>query len=137
MLTEREITPRQTRYVTTITNALATRGHATNAELLGDIRSEFPEVSITTVHRVTSRLKARGIIGAAPSAASGAERFDTNPMPHHHFMCGQCGSVCDIPQTNEALKVMHQLKELSGRCAIAGMLTMQGTCLDCARKETT
>lgn len=135
MPTERTITPRQTRYATAITKALAVRGHATNAELLTDIREEFPEVSITTVHRVTTRLKDRSIIGAAPSTASGAERFDANPMPHHHFMCSRCGGVCDIPQTDEARMVMQQLKELSGKCAVAGMLTMQGTCLGCTGEK--
>ena len=137
MPTVQTITPRQTRYATAIAHALAKRGHATNAELLADIRSDFPEVSSTTVHRVTGRLKDRGIIGAAPATASGAERFDASPDPHHHFMCSMCSNICDIPQTNESTHVMQQLKELSGKCAIAGTLTMLGTCHGCAYKEET
>ncbi|MGB3945626.1 MAG: transcriptional repressor [Candidatus Saccharimonadales bacterium] len=135
MPTVQTITPRQTRYATAIAQALAKRGHATNAELHTDIRNEFPEVSSTTVHRVTGRLKDRGIIGAAPATASGAERFDTISTPHHHFMCSACGNICDIPQTDESKQVMRQLKELSGQCAIAGTLTMLGTCHGCAAKR--
>lgn len=124
---------RHTKYVDAVIAALARLGHATNAELHAAVKGEYPEVSATTIHRVTTRLKERGRIGCAPKPLTGAERYDINPEPHHHFVCQSCGGVCDIADTVEARAVMEQLKTLSGHCELAGSLTMQGECKGCVK----
>ncbi len=128
-------TSRQTKYATAVMQVLQGIKHATNSELLRELQKEYPEVSATTVHRVTSRFKERGIIGCAPKPTNGSERYDINPKPHHHFMCVQCSRICDVPETTEARAVINQLKELSGECALAGTLTMRGICKLCVKKE--
>lgn len=122
---------RQTKYAKAVLVALRQLNHATNLELLREVRKMYPEVSTTTVHRVSARLKERGVIGCAPKPTSGSERYDSNPEPHHHFMCVRCSRICDVSETSEARTVMEQLKELSGECAIAGTLTMRGICKKC------
>ena len=128
-------TTRQTKYVSAVIDALSTLGHATNLELQREVQKTHPEVSATTIHRVTARLKERGSISCAPKPTNGSERYDITPAPHHHFMCVACSRICDVPETPEALAVIEQLKELSGQCAIAGTLTMRGICKQCAKEK--
>lgn len=124
-------TSRQTKYVSAVLEALQGLAHATNLELLTEVQKQYPEVSATTIHRVTSRLKNRGVIGCAPKPTNGSERYDITPKPHHHFMCVGCSYICDVPETVEARQVIEQLKDLSGSCAVAGTLTMRGLCKQC------
>jgi Fur family peroxide stress response transcriptional regulator len=128
-------TSRQTKYVQAVYEALEILNHATNIELLTEVQKTYPEVSATTIHRVSGRLKDRGIISLAPKPANGSERYDSNLAPHHHFMCTRCGRLCDVPDTLDSRIAIRQLKKLSGDCAIAGSLTMQGTCKECAKEE--
>lgn len=128
------ITSRQTKYAKAVLGALQKLSHATNLELLREVQRSYPEVSATTIHRVTVRLKQREVIGCAPKSASGAERYDSNPEPHHHFMCLKCSRICDVIETEKASFVLKQLKELTKECAFAGSLTMQGTCIRCVKK---
>lgn len=129
------VTPRQTKYSTAVLVVLQELKHSTNLELLQEIKKIYPEVSATTVHRVTVRLKERGIIGCAPKPANGSERYDITPTPHHHFMCVSCSRICDVPETKEAKQVIEQLKNLSGECALAGTLTLRGVCKKCKPEQ--
>ncbi|MDL2363185.1 MAG: transcriptional repressor [Patescibacteria group bacterium] len=127
-------TARQTKYVTAVCQLLQAVRHATNLEILQKVQEVYPDVSATTIHRISARLKERGVIGFAPKTTNGSERYDANPTPHHHFMCVSCNRVCDVPDAPEARAVLRQLKALSKDCAIAGTMTMQGVCKLCANK---
>ena len=122
---------RQTKYATTVYEVFKELKHATNIQILEAVQQTYPEVSATTIHRVTARLKERGKIGCAPKPTNGSERYDITPEPHHHFMCVSCSGICDVPETEEARRVIEQLKELSGECALAGTLTLRGVCKKC------
>lgn len=122
---------RQTKYVQAVLDSLQDLHHATNLELWRIVRNTYPEVSTTTIHRVSKRLKERGTIGCAPKLADGSERYDVNPRPHHHFMCIKCDRTCDVPDTLEIQKITDRLKNISRECALAGPLTMQGICQKC------
>jgi Fur family peroxide stress response transcriptional regulator len=132
---EKTFTSRQTKYVQAVYEALQDLSHATNLQLLREVQETYPEVSATTIHRVSRRLQERGIIGFAPKSANGSERYDITLEPHHHFMCMQCGRLCNVPDTPAARLAIGQLKKLNDDCAIAGSLTMQGTCKQCVKKE--
>lgn len=119
---------RQTKYCRAIESMLSMLGHATNAELLTELRKNYPELSATTIHRATARLASRGEIAAAPSASDGSMRYDTNTVPHDHFMCNSCGVLRD---TNIKDKVVPILESSIGDCSISGRLTISGICKDC------
>lgn len=128
-------TSRQTRYVNAVYGALQELKHSTNLELQHEVQKTYPEVSATTVHRVSGRLKERGLIGTAPKPANGSERYDSSVKLHHHFMCIKCGRLCDVPDTPEGQIAIKQLAKLSRDCAISGSLTLQGICKKCVTKE--
>lgn len=107
--------------------------HATNNQILDFARQLYPEVTATTIHRVTARLKERGIIACAPKTTTAEERYDIDPTPHHHFMCSTCDRLCDVPENEQSRAAVELLGSMSRRCTFAGMVTLQGTCEDCAR----
>lgn len=122
------ITTRQTKYCQAIERMLDKFGHATNAQLLAELRMTFPELSATTVHRATARLTERGAIAVAPVAPDGAMRYDANTTPHDHFMCTTCGLLRD---TNVIANVAPILKAAIEDCQISGRLTISGKCKQC------
>ena len=122
------VQPRQTKYVESIQSRLAQRGHATNIELLNDLRSQYPELSATTIHRATARLASRGEISVAPSTKDGSTRYDHNLKSHDHFLCTSCDQLRD---TDVKSKIAPILEESIGDCQISGRLTVSGVCKQC------
>ena len=129
-------TERQTKYATVVYDTLKGMRHATNSEILIRVRKRYPDVSATAIHRVTSRLKARKVIGCAPKPSDGSERYDFNPEPHHHFMCTVCGSLCDVEDNETSRHLVDELKKLSEMCAFVGTLTLGGVCKKCVKTRT-
>ncbi len=123
---------RQTKYCRAIEDMLGSFGHATNAELLAELRKDYPELSATTVHRATARLASRGTIAIAPSAKDGSMQYDSNTSPHDHFQCLSCGVLRDADVKD---KVTPILESSIGDCRISGRLTFSGLCKLC--KEDT
>ena len=126
------ITQRQTKYCQAIEVTLTNMGHATNNELLIELRKSYPDLSATTVHRATARLSARGIIAIAPTSHDGSMRYDTNVVPHDHFLCTNCGILRDTDVKNKMIPI---LESAIGDCHISGRLTISGICKKC-KEET-
>lgn len=119
---------RSTKYSTAALDALNKLGHATNFELLDKVRVLFPDVSATTIHRVTSRLLGRDIIAKAPSDNFGSMRYDSNTKPHDHFICSICGGIRDI---DVAESFVPKISAEMGGCSISGRLVIYGDCEKC------
>lgn len=130
MTIETAIVPRQTKYCLAIELLMPVLGHTTNAELLEHLRSEYPELSATTIHRATARLVARGAIASAPQTQDGVMRYDSNTTPHDHFMCSSCGMLRDAYIKE---KVTPILEAAIGDCHISGQLTVNGICKKCMK----
>lgn len=121
---------RNTPQTTAIYDALSRLHHATNIELLTAVQSQFPDISATTVHRITKRLVQEGRIGELRSPLDGTMLFDANPNPHYHFGCRPCGAVQDISLTPE---LISGLKEAIGKPIIAGSLDIVGVSATCPK----
>ena len=130
MIIEIPLNSRQTKYCNAIKNILVIKGHATNNELLRELRKAFPELSATTVHRATARLASRGEIASAPAAKDGSMRYDDNIKSHDHFLCNNCDTLRD---TDVKEKITPILESSIGDCQISGRLTISGTCKNCIK----
>lgn len=119
---------RETKYCTAIRQAVAILGHPTNSMLLHYLRAEFPDLTATTVHRVTARLAERGEIGVAPSTKIGAVRYDADTSAHDHFRCTVCDKLCDA---NIKDKIVATIKTEMKDCRIPGNIILSGICKDC------
>lgn len=110
-----------------VLEALHRQRHATNQQLHDALSETLPELSLTSLHRITSRLVERGEISIVPTASRTAV-LDTRPDPHHHFCCTSCGGIVDIalpPQTVDSIQA-----QLGTHLADAG-LVVRGTCAVC------
>ncbi len=125
-------TQRQTKYCQAIETLLASLEHATNTELLVELHKTYPNLSATTVHRVTARLVARGSVVVAPSSRDGSTRYDTNAIPHDHFMCTSCGILRDADVKD---KVTLILESSMDDCHISERLTISGLCKNCTEEN--
>jgi len=130
MIAEVPLNTRQTKYCNAIKKSLTIKGHATNNDLLFELRKTFPELSATTVHRATARLASRGEICTAPATKDGAMRYDANTEPHDHFLCSNCDLLRD---TDVKDKITPILENTIGDCQISGRLTISGVCKDCIK----
>jgi Fur family transcriptional regulator, peroxide stress response regulator len=123
---------RTTKYSVAVTKYLADHGHATNTELVYELRKFWPDLSATTVHRVTSRLAEQGQIGIAPKDSNGNLRYDANTKLHHHFYCACCDVLRDIELDKELL---NKIEVNLGGCTLNGQLLINGACDKCFIKQ--
>lgn len=120
---------RTTKYVSAVRRHMQTLGHATNHQLLEALRVDYPDVSATTVHRVTARLLERGELQLAPSGQANVLRFDANTEPHDHFMCEACDLLRDA-QLGDIVRPQIE-RAIGDGCSISGSLTVSGICKKC------
>jgi Fe2+ or Zn2+ uptake regulation protein len=119
---------RTTKYTIAVLTYLQRHNHSTNLQIVKGLRDEFPELSKTTVHRVTARLLEQGKIHSAPATHENAVRFDSNVLPHDHFNCRHCDRLRDIlvPRT-----LVEEVQSQLGKCNIDGPITITGICSRC------
>lgn len=127
------IAPRLTKYCQAIENTLGKIGHATNSEILVELRKTYPDLSATTVHRATARLASRGTIAVAPPAQDGSMRYDSNTLLHDHFMCTVCGLLRDTDIKDKVVPILED--SIGEGCSISGQLTISGTCKNCTKGQ--
>jgi Fur family peroxide stress response transcriptional regulator len=122
-------TDRTTKYVYAVREHIQQVGHATNGELLAILRARYPDLSATTIHRITARMHERGELQLAPSGAANNLRYDANTEPHDHFMCEVCGVLRDATLSGELRPLIEQA--IGDGCSISGSLTVSGICKHC------
>ncbi|UWP61231.1 Fur family transcriptional regulator [Ruminococcus gauvreauii] len=79
---------------------LASRKDHPNADTVYEnIRQIYPNISLGTVYRNLALLESIGEIMKI-TTGDGADRYDGNVKPHHHFICTRCHSVIDLDMEN-------------------------------------
>jgi len=102
---------RKTPQTLLIKKLLSEKGHATNQELAREARKTFPNLTNTSVHRITTRLVDAKMASYAPNL-SGLKVLDMNLSDHDHFYCLQCDSLTDVNVTDECFyELQKQLKD--------------------------
>jgi len=123
---------RTSKYIVATQALMQRLGHTTNAELLDELRRDYPELSATTVHRITTRMVERGELQLAPSAFHNVMRYDYNVAPHDHFICSRCDKLRDA---NLDVKIRPLIEQSIGDgCSISGSLTVSGVCKTCQKE---
>lgn len=126
------VSRRITKYTDSILSILCQLQHATNAEIASRLRELYSNVSDTTVHRITQRLRDDGVIGLAPSSRQGCLRYDFSPESHDHFICSECDSLQDIKVPDS---VRCQIERQLDGCCFDGPLVITGVCQQCKNRR--
>jgi Fur family peroxide stress response transcriptional regulator len=123
MKTVLRMTP-QTQLVLSVSKKL---GHSTNHEILIESRKTLPGLSPTTVHRITKRLIANGLLADGPKI-NGQILVDANTSPHDHFLCNDCDGIKDLTINGS---IRDQIKKELGVNNLPSSLTIYGDCQRC------
>ena len=96
----------------------------------GQLRAEFPDISLGTVYRNLAMFKEQGLI-ASIGTVNGIERFDANTEPHVHFICNGCHRVDDLPEMEIPASLCSAANQYSGGQAEICHLSFTGRCREC------
>lgn len=122
---------RKTPQTLLVRSLLEERGHATNQELAAAARATYPQMTNTTVHRITARLITVGLAAYAPSL-HGVKIIDSNIQPHDHFTCLGCSRIVDIKLSEESFSALE--KQLPGKLSRRSVF-VAGVCESCLAKK--
>jgi Fur family peroxide stress response transcriptional regulator len=114
----------QTRRVLFVARRL---GHASNSQILSEVREQLPDLSATTVHRITTRLIAAGLLAYGPEL-NGSKIIDANTVPHDHFICDACSGIKDIHISQHS---RNELQKQVDSLVLSSRLTITGDCTQC------
>ncbi len=94
------------------------------------VRKRIPTISLDTVYRTLGSLEECGIIGRV-GASTPSARFESNPMPHHHFVCDRCGEIRDVFAAEFDREVLGRAVP-EGYEVRSGHVELRGMCPACA-----
>lgn len=105
--------------------------HATAAEIFEAVNRVDPRSSRATTYNNLRDLVQAGLVREVAVEGRGA-RFEAIGVPHHHFVCDQCGNVedlewYDVPKPPEASLGKRVVRECE--------LIFRGLCTDCAQRN--
>lgn len=118
---------RTTLQTTRVVDEIQKAGHITNHDLWQKVQETLPGITLSSIHRITMRLRENGEIGCAPVAA-GESVLDCNPEPHSHFVCRGCNKVKDIEISDS---VITSLQEQIGSDIVERSVSIIGSCHNC------
>lgn len=104
------------------------RTHPTVDEIFALVKSRIPTIKQESVYRILSDFKKAGLV--SKMSLPGSMRYDSNSLPHGHFVCSCCGKIADLDISEKNLPVRDFLKgctELS--------VTIGGLCPSCSKKR--
>ena len=118
---------RKTPQTVIVLELLNAEGHATNQRLVSLVHKTMPDISATTVHRITKRLVESGRASYAPSVGH-SKIIDSNARPHDHFHCRTCGRLIDIRLPKSSFD--HIQEQLPGKLSRENLM-VSGVCKRC------
>ena len=102
-------------------------GHASNARILSEVHETLPDLSATTVHRITTRLIRAGLLAYGPDM-NGVKIIDANIARHDHFICQSCSGIKDITISDRS---RNELQTQVDALVTESRLTITGDCTRC------
>ncbi len=123
---------RQTKYTKAIQDYFKNYNHSSNHQALEYLQSFYPNLTATTVHRITERMVKNKVLGLAPLTINQIKRFDSNLVYHDHFHCRNCDLLRDI---NLPDHIVREIETLLNGCRLNGSLTISGVCQKCIKNK--
>jgi len=112
----------------------STTHHPTAEVVYAAVRSELPTISLRTVYQSLNDLSAMGELSAL-HLGTGSTRFDPTLEPHHHLVCGACGTIEDLHY--DFPDVVLPAPAAEGFEVNATEIVFRGRCVSCAAHDDT
>jgi Fur family peroxide stress response transcriptional regulator len=114
-------------------NLLALDTHPTADDVYQIVKNEYPNISFDTVNRTLLTFAEIGVLDTV-EIFSGAKRFDTNVISHHHFICLKCGLVYDFNSTiYDKLRVPEGIQKQFR--VVSKRVVLKGFCRKCQNEK--
>ncbi|MGA2286724.1 MAG: transcriptional repressor [Dehalococcoidia bacterium] len=111
-------------------------GHLTAAEILAEVRKEYPYVDVSTIYRTMSALKELRIVSET-DMGSGEYSYEWRLSdPHHHLVCRRCGAELSL-DTAYLEDMASRLHQDYGFRVEMDHLAIFGLCRDCTEANAT
>ena len=107
---------------------LKTPGHPTAEQIGADLNLNFPRASRATIYNTLNALRDAGLIHEVYVDGSVA-RYDTNLDKHHHFVCGVCDKLEDVPLSS--ITSLPKSKLEAGYVIENYEIVLRGICPSC------
>lgn len=113
-------------------------GDHPNVEMIyKKLKPNYPAISLATVYKTVDILKKVGLIQEL-NIGEGGLRYDSNPDPHAHVYCKNCGKVSDLhsiflEQLQNQLPI-QKIMEKTGFQVFSVQLYFYGLCRQCQHK---
>lgn len=124
-------TTRNTKYIDAVRAYVAKVGHATNLDIQRELQKTYPNLSATTIHRITTRLYLQKQLQLIPTPLGGSMHYDSNLGLHDHFYCIKCGVIKDFTISSDLLESLKMSVEQN---VITERLVVMGNCNRCSLK---
>ena len=103
--------------------------HATADQICEQVRHEIGTVSRQAVYDALQTMRVHRIVRRFEPAGSSA-RYETRVDNHHHLICRQCGSMCDVDCAKGTATCLHPVDD-HGYFIDEAEVIYWGTCPDC------
>ena len=105
-------------------------GHLTAAEILSEVKKEYPYVDISTIYRTMNALKELHLVSET-DMGSGEYSYEwLLEDRHHHLICRQCGAELSLDSSYMESMAERLLKDYGFRAEM-DHLAIFGLCHEC------
>ncbi|BAF58226.1 MAG: transcriptional repressor [Pelotomaculum sp.] len=104
--------------------------HPSAEEIYNQLKPQFPSLSLATVYNTLEVLAGAGELQEIRIKAD-KRNFDPNPVPHGHFLCRLCQSICDLDIRPLEIQTPFNIK---GYLVEEYTLYFYGVCPKCLEK---
>lgn len=108
------------------------KDHPTADVVYGEIRKEYPNISLGTVYRNLALFVKEGQ-ACSLFPGDGKEHFDGTANPHYHFYCRNCGSVLDLELPYQP-EITHTAQRAFPGVVDTHQICFYGLCSRCAER---
>ena len=106
------------------------RSHPSVENIYGQLREDFPTMSLATVYRNVMLLKSMGEV-LELGFPDGSNRYDGNkPDPHPHVICIRCKKIID-PDLESLRDMTDEVADETGFKILTHRLDFFGICNEC------
>lgn len=111
-----------------------TKSHPDAEWIYGQLKPDFPDLSLATVYRNLNEMKKNGEIQTV-AFFNGKERYDGDVSSHTHFICDRCGKIEDLWDIGHDEDIDAQAQENFHGKITSHSLIFHGVCGECVNKK--
>lgn len=105
--------------------------HPTAARIYDDLKPQHPSMSMATVYNTLNTMVELGLVHEH-KLSKDQVHYDPDLSPHHHFICRECKTVIDIPESGPLPKVVRDFQSKTKNRVDSASLVLTGICTHCS-----